>query len=86
MVGFLAKSTAGHDKNQIYLIVGESGDSVLLADGRIRTCENPKKKNKKHIQVIKKFEDSLLTETLKETGRIDAGRIVHEVNKCLKQM
>lgn len=55
MVGFLAYSLAGHDKGSIYLIIDETEDSVYVADGRLRPLERPKKKNKKHIQVIKKM-------------------------------
>lgn len=55
MVGFLAYSLAGHDKGSIYLIIDETEDSVYVSDGRLRPLERPKKKNKKHIQVIKKM-------------------------------
>lgn len=54
ITGMLAKSLAGHDENQIYLIQGIEKNEVLLVDGRIRTLEKPKRKNKKHIQVIHK--------------------------------
>ena len=54
MEGYLAYSIAGHDKNKGYLIIKEENDFVWLVDGRIRTLDNPKRKNKKHIQVIKK--------------------------------
>ena len=53
MIGFFAYSLAGHDKGQIYLIIDETKDYVYVADGRIRTLDRPKKKNKRHIQVIK---------------------------------
>lgn len=55
MTGKLAVSLAGHDKNHIYVIVSEENEFVFLADGVFKTMENPKKKNKKHIQVIKKL-------------------------------
>ena len=50
--GNLAKSIAGHDKEQIFVIVEEKGEYVYVADGRLRTIEKPKRKNKKHIQPI----------------------------------
>ena len=52
MIGELATSKAGHDKGRLYLIIGEEGDSVLVCDGRLRGVTNPKKKKKKHIQII----------------------------------
>lgn len=48
--GCPARSLAGHDKDQYYIILSSEGDRVLLADGRRRTLEKPKKKNKKHVQ------------------------------------
>ncbi len=50
--GMLAKSKQGHDKDEIFLIIKEEGEYVFLADGNLRTLEKPKKKKRKHIQVI----------------------------------
>ena len=56
MIGMLAVSKAGHDRGTTYVIIGEEGEYVYLADGRIRGVDKPKKKNKKHIQIIKKIQ------------------------------
>ena len=56
MIGMLAVSKAGHDKETAYVIIDEEGEYVYLADGQVRTVDRPKKKNKKHIQVIKKVQ------------------------------
>lgn len=56
MIGMLAVSKAGHDKRKIYVITGEDDGYVYLADGRKRTVAAPKKKNKKHIQIIRKIQ------------------------------
>ena len=50
-----AVSKAGHDKDSIYVIIKEEADMVYLADGKLKPLEKPKKKNKKHIQIIKKL-------------------------------
>lgn len=50
--GMLARSKAGHDKGEIYLICGVDEGYVYLADGKSRTCDRPKKKKKKHVQII----------------------------------
>lgn len=54
MIGLLAYSLAGHDKGKIYFIINEERDYLLLVDGETRPLENPKKKNKKHVQIIKR--------------------------------
>ncbi len=64
MVGNLAQSLAGHDKNHIYIIIREDDEYVYLCDGRLKKLENPKRKNKKHIQIIKKGTDAELAARL----------------------
>lgn len=66
MIGWMAGSLAGHDKNKIYIIIEETQDYVLLCDGDIRLLDNPKRKKKKHIQVIKKNIDKDLAVVLQE--------------------
>ena len=51
----LAISRSGHDKDNVYVIVKEEDNMVYLADGSLKPLEKPKKKNRKHIQVIKKL-------------------------------
>lgn len=51
-VGMMAKSLSGHDKDSLYIIMDIKDDFVFLVDGRIKTLEKPKKKRKKHIQII----------------------------------
>ena len=50
--GMLAKSKAGHDKGKIYVIYDVDETYVYLVDGKIRVLENPKRKKRKHVQVI----------------------------------
>lgn len=52
VIGMLAKATAGHDTGQLYIIIQEDPAYVYLADGRTRTLGKPKRKKKKHIQLI----------------------------------
>ena len=51
-IGMLAKSKAGHDKGHVYVILEVDEAYVYLVDGKIRTMDKPKKKKKKHVQVI----------------------------------
>ena len=70
MVGMFATSKSGHDKDSLYIILREEAEYVYVVDGKIRTLERPKKKNKKHIQIIKKHRDLTLTEALKEGSKV----------------
>lgn len=51
-VGMLAKSKAGHDKGHVYIIMKEEDAYVYLVDGSIRPLDRPKRKKKKHVQII----------------------------------
>lgn len=50
--GWLARSLAGNDKGHIYVIKEDCREYVFLLDEKGKTF----RKNKKHIQVIKKTE------------------------------
>lgn len=49
----MAKSIAGHDKTEVYVVIREDGDAVYLANGKNRTVTSPKRKKLKHLQLIK---------------------------------
>ncbi|RDU21773.1 KOW domain-containing RNA-binding protein [Anaerosacchariphilus polymeriproducens] len=51
----LAISQAGHDKGRLYVILKEDDEYTYLCDGKYRSLDNPKKKRKKHVQVIKEI-------------------------------
>ena len=54
LLGQLVVSLAGRDKGCVCAVVGKSEDEgyVLIADGRIRKVETPKKKKLKHLKPI----------------------------------
>ncbi|MDD3204594.1 MAG: KOW domain-containing RNA-binding protein [Lachnospiraceae bacterium] len=64
MIGMFAASKAGHDKNQIYIIIEENDEYVYLAEGVLKTIDKPKKKSKKHIQIIRKTINEEIAEKL----------------------
>ena len=55
-----AKSLSGHDKNQYYFVLQKDGEFCMLVNGTNRPVEKPKKKNQKHIQVIKNLPQEVL--------------------------
>lgn len=78
MVGFLAYSIAGKDKDNIYVVIKEERNCVWLADGRDRQIDNPKKKNKKHIQIIKKNMDKEDISFSNEDVRMKINKYINE--------
>ncbi len=61
MTGMFATSKAGHDKGQLYIIIKEEEEYVYLTDGRLKPVDGPKKKKKKHIQIIKRTDQTIQT-------------------------
>ncbi|MDE6972729.1 MAG: KOW domain-containing RNA-binding protein [Lachnospiraceae bacterium] len=79
MLGMFAVSKAGHDKGRMYLVIRDEGDTVYLADGKIKTLENPKRKKKKHLQIIKKDIDQVLMQKLINEQKLYNEEIKHAI-------
>ena len=61
-----AKSLSGHDRNQYYLVVKKEEQNVYLINGTTKSLDSPKKKNRRHIQIIRKLPDEV-REALEES-------------------
>ncbi|MDO4270213.1 MAG: KOW domain-containing RNA-binding protein [Eubacteriales bacterium] len=62
-------SLTGRDKGQLMLVVAEEGDFLLLANGRARRAEAPKRKRRKHVSPQGTC-DARTRQKLLETGRL----------------
>ena len=76
--GQLVFSKAGHDKDHLYVIVGEEADRVYLADGKLKKLQKPKRKNKKHVQIIN-YIDQELSKKNSRNGKIEDSDIVKAI-------
>ena len=93
MIGKLAISKSGHDKGQLYVVVGEDERNLYLVDGVLKTVDHPKKKNRKHIQPILRIpaEVEAILGSEKELKDLEIKRALkcykkQEENECQKQM
>ena len=84
MIGELATSKAGHDKDRLYMIVGEEGECVYLCNGRLRGVEHPKKKKKKHIQIIHSSAQDTLIQIIKQNLPGERDEIDRQIRKTLE--
>ena len=84
MIGELATSKAGHDKDRLYMIAGQEGDCVYLCDGRLRGVEHPKKKKKKHIQIIHSSAQDTLIQIIKQNLPGERDEIDRQIRKTLE--
>lgn len=76
-----ATSKSGHDKNQVYLILEQEKDFVYLVNGVTKSLEHPKKKNRKHVQIIKNL--PIQVEEVLKTGMTDI-TIKKAINEYLR--
>lgn len=85
MIGQLATSKAGHDKNRLYVIVAQKDDDVYLCDGDLRSPDRPKKKRRKHIQPINDFVDEKLLSRLLSGEKVYSEEIKSALKQYLKK-
>lgn len=45
-------SLAGHDEGKLFLVLETDGEFLLLADGKGRKLETPKRKRIKHVRCV----------------------------------
>ena len=58
-VGSIVVSAAGHDKGGIFTVIGfAQQEYALIADGKFRKLEKPKKKKFKHLKPIGELEQN----------------------------
>lgn len=82
MTGKFAYSKAGHDTGRLYVITAASGDFVFLSDGRLRPVGKPKRKRRKHIQIV----NAMVEESLRR--KLEAGEPVRdeEIKYAIRQL
>lgn len=51
-VSDLVRSKNGRDAGKAFFVVGTDGEMALIADGRARRLENPKRKKVKHLEFL----------------------------------
>ncbi len=50
--GTIVKSLAGHDKGTHFIVLWSDNEYAIIADGKRKTIEKPKKKKLKHLKEI----------------------------------
>ena len=49
-------STAGHDQGSLFYVVDEDSVYLMLANGKDRTLDKPKRKKRRHVQKVLRSE------------------------------
>ena len=80
-----AKSLSGHDKGQYYLVVKEEEEILFLVNGTTRPLEKAKKKNKKHVQLIKKLPEEIMPMAEEGLSNLRIKKIMKDYEKLINQ-
>ncbi len=81
MIGQFVVSKAGHDKDNLYVVVAQEEGYVFLCDGKTKIPGKPKKKKLKHIQPISRTVDETLLQKLQAGEKVYA----EEIRYAIKQ-
>ena len=76
----IVKAAAGRDKGKLFFVVDVEDDFLLLADGKSRRLERPKRKKRKHV-VFQARIDCRTTEKIRSGDRLTNS----ELRKTLAQ-
>ena len=57
-------STAGRDSGELFYVVDEDTNYLMLANGKDRTLEKPKRKKRRHIQKVLRSETRVAAKIL----------------------
>ena len=52
----VVKATAGRDREKLFYVIGVDGQLLLLANGKDRPLDRPKRKKRKHVQKVLRSE------------------------------
>ena len=78
-----AKSLSGHDKNQYNFVLEKEADFLFLVNGTNRSLEKPKKKNEKHVQIIKKLPVAVEEILAAEQSNLTIKKAIKEYEKIV---
>ena len=67
-------SDAGRDKGKLFVVLAVEGEYLLLADGKGRKVEGPKRKKRRHVLFVA-AEETRVSEKIKNNEKITNSEI-----------
>lgn len=65
----IVRSDAGRDRGKLFFVLGAEGEYLLLADGKTRKAETPKRKKCKHVLFVA-AEDNRLSQKIRSEEKV----------------
>ena len=70
----IVRSDAGRDKGKLFAVLAVEGEYLLLADGKSRKVESPKRKKRRHVLFVAS-DESRLSEKIKSEEKITTSEL-----------
>ena len=64
IVSDVVLSTTGRDQGKLFYVIGMDNDLLILANGKDRTLDKPKRKKQKHVQKVLRSETRVAAKLL----------------------
>ena len=65
----IIRSDAGRDKGKLLVVLSVEGEYLLLADGKSRKVESPKRKKRRHVLFVA-AEETRVSEKIKNNEKV----------------
>ena len=65
----IVRSDAGRDRGKLFVVLAVEGEFLLLADGKTRKVEHPKRKKRRHVLYVS-AEETRLSEKIRSNEKI----------------
>ena len=78
-------TTAGRDAGQLFYVINADPTCLLLANGKDRTLEKPKRKKRKHVQKVLRSE-TRVAEKIRSGDKVLNGELRRDLAFLARQM
>ncbi len=78
----IVKSTAGRDEGDLFFVLDIQEEFLLLADGKRRRVENPKRKKCKHVAYVGESH-SVVAEKIRSSEKITNSELRKALAACI---
>ena len=78
----IVKSTAGRDEGDLFFVMDIQEEFLLLADGKRRRVENPKRKKCKHVAFVGESH-SVVAEKIRSSEKITNSELRKALAACI---
>ena len=77
----IVKSTAGRDEGDLFFVLDIQEEFLLLADGKRRRVESPKRKKRKHVTLVGESH-SVVAEKIRSSEKITNSELRKALAAC----